>query len=1236
MRAILVHVLILFIALNESTAQPNVEDEIIYTFFLIGDTGKPLYEKAKANLDVLERQLQQAKESSGVIFLGDNIYPLGVPNKDADYYKEAKKYLDVQLQRLSDYPGDIFFIAGNHDWAKGRSYGWQQVMRQEAAVDSFFTNRENVFFPDNGCPGPVEISLNKEITLVLIDTQWLLQRGQKPMSDCDIESVEEIFMQIEDILSKNMNKKVIVAAHHPLVTYGSHGGYYNLRQHIFPLTDVVDWLYLPLPGLGSIYPLYRKYFGNIQDLAHPEYKAIVAQLTTYFKDYPNTIYIAGHEHSLQYNLKDSTHHIVSGAGSKTSYVKNGKYARFVSKGTGFSKLLFYKNGNVVLQTWEPGENAEGQLVFQDTIFKKPFRKELTSEYYDQNIDFRDSTVIVRGSEQYKASGFGKFMLGKNYRDVWNMPIEVQVFDIGKEKGGLKIIKKGGGQSTISLRLEAEDGKQYVLRSIDKNPEKALPKEIRETFAAELVQDQISANHPYGAFIIPAMAQAVGIYHTNPRLVYIPDDPRLGKYRSEFANMLALFEQRPDDDYWEDAENFGYSEEIYSYSKMLKELRDDNDNEIDEHFVLRNRLFDLVIGDWDRHDDQWRWASFEKKGEKGLLFRPIPRDRDQAFFINEGFIPKIVSRRWAMPKLEGFNPEVRWVEGFNFNGRYFDRTYLTELKKSDWLAMADTIQQRLSDEVIDQALQAWPKKIYELDAAAINQKIKSRRDQLSQYALDYYLFLAEKVNILGSDKHERFEVKRLNDEETLVTVYKTKKEGNVVKKIYERTFYHGETREIRLYGLEGRDQFYIEGEVDKGIKVRVIGGEDEDIIVDQSRVRGWGKKTIVYDRRNEENQLNLGPETKNRVSNHADVNLYNRLEFKYNMVIPLITGNFNNDDGLFIGGGALITTHGFRKEPFATRNLLLTQYAPRTQSWNTSYRGDFTRALGRFDLQVNANLRIPSYVTNYFGLGNETINLASDLNNQEKDIDFYRTRFELIEVNALLKQQLNPAHQFLIGPMYQSFQLQDVGGDKFIYDFPENDLPLEGTFQEERFAGLQISYELDRRNQKALPSRGLYWRTDAQLMKRLTNTGGDVATLRSELAFYYSFRLPSRLVFATRFGGGINFGDYEFFQASVLDGVENMRGYRKTRFWGRNSFYNNFEARLMLFRFKTYIFPGSLGLLAFNDVGRVWVDDESSDQWHHGYGGGIWLSPLDQAVVSFMLGFSEEESFLPLLKFNFLF
>ena len=40
----------------------------------------------------------------------------------------------------------------------------------------------------------------------------------------------------------------------------------------------------------------------------------------------------------------------------------------------------------------------------------------------------------------------------------------------------------------------------------------------------------------------ALADAAGILHTNPKLVWIPDDPRLGQYRDEFRNTLATLEE----------------------------------------------------------------------------------------------------------------------------------------------------------------------------------------------------------------------------------------------------------------------------------------------------------------------------------------------------------------------------------------------------------------------------------------------------------------------------------------------------------------------------------------------------------------------------------------------------------------------------------------------------------------------------------------------------------------------
>ena len=113
-------------------------------------------------------------------------------------------------------------------------------------------------------------------------------------------------------------------------------------------------------------------------------------------------------------------------------------------------------------------------------------------------------------------------------------------------------------------------------------------------------------------------------------------------------------------------------------------------------VLRARLLDMVLADWDRHDDQWRWLAYPHSGG-GVTFRPLPRDRDQALFVNEGFLPHRASVEYLLPRIQGFDYTFRNVNSFNFNARYFDRSFLTELSRADWRALADSVQTSLTDD-----------------------------------------------------------------------------------------------------------------------------------------------------------------------------------------------------------------------------------------------------------------------------------------------------------------------------------------------------------------------------------------------------------------------------------------------------------------------------------------------------------------------------------------------------------
>jgi hemolysin activation/secretion protein len=107
------------------------------------------------------------------------------------------------------------------------------------------------------------------------------------------------------------------------------------------------------------------------------------------------------------------------------------------------------------------------------------------------------------------------------------------------------------------------------------------------------------------------------------------------------------------------------------------------------------------------------------------------------------------------------------------------------------------------------------------------------------------------------------------------------------------------------------------------------------------------------------------------------------------------------------------------------------------------------------------------------------------------------------------------------------------------------------------------------------------------------------------------------------GAGVTFGKSAFYQSLFVGGQENLLGYRQYRFAGQNMLYNNFEARIRLANFTGYIIPGQFGLLAFYDIGRVWIKDESSKIWHNGAGGGLYFAPVQMMVLSIVAGYSKE-------------
>ncbi|WP_051360056.1 metallophosphoesterase family protein [Adhaeribacter aquaticus] len=339
----------------------------IHSVALIGDPGNITDSENDPIMKLLRRWMTFAGEAGTIIILGDNIYPKGLPAKDDYKRANAELKINAQLQVLNEHKGRTIYLSGNHDWNRGRKNGFSYLMRQQDYITNYLQDAES-YLPLNGCPGPVSVELTPGLQLIIINTQWWVQRGLRPIGKqygCTVDTEEDFFKELKALLDANKEKQVLIAAHHPLYSNAQHGGKFNLKQHVFPLTAANKRFLIPLPVAGSIYPMYRKYIGAYEDMSHPRYRHMRRQLLTLLHQYNNLIYAAGHDHNLQYFPVKGNHYLVSGSASKTTFVKKGGKAAFTHEHRGFFTIDFYEK-EVWLRALEPNLLLENhpEVVYQ--------------------------------------------------------------------------------------------------------------------------------------------------------------------------------------------------------------------------------------------------------------------------------------------------------------------------------------------------------------------------------------------------------------------------------------------------------------------------------------------------------------------------------------------------------------------------------------------------------------------------------------------------------------------------------------------------------------------------------------------------------------------------------------------------------------------------------------------------------------------------------------------------------
>ncbi|MEM1119635.1 MAG: metallophosphoesterase, partial [Bacteroidota bacterium] len=1194
---------------DDPTIKVRPDGEIVHTMYLIGDSGNAKEGKATPPaLLLLKEHLDQADENSSVVFLGDNIYPNGMAPKREVAERKANVFrLDAQLNTLANFKGEPYFIAGNHDWAK---WGLDGVKRQEKYIEKTL-DRGNVFVPDAGCGDPKEIEINENLVILAIDSEWFLQdwKGQTEINDgCEVRNRFTFMKWFEEALKSNRNKNVVIAMHHPLFSNGPHGGGTTIKQHIFPLTQLKDELYIPLPIIGTVGAFMRSLIGLRQDISHPNYKEMKKGLLAGANKNGNFIFAAGHEHGMQYFEKSGHSFIVTGAGSKKEPTALRDGAQFSYGQYGFTQLDFYEDGSVFMKFWAAYKDQPGKVVFEKRIKEAlpSAGAEIPTSFPEFEKGEKEITYPLTQKDFTKGK-MGRALWGDHYRDAYKQSVTVPTVDLSTLNGGLRPIKRGGGYQTNSLRLEDANGHQYVMRSLDKDESRIVPYPFNESFVVDIFKDNFSAAHPMAAITLADMADAAGVYHTNPQIVYMAKQPALGEYNDLFGGGLYLFEERPAKDR-SDLASFGNSKKIISTYDMMEKITEKHGHRIDQAATVRSRLFDILIGDWDRHDDQWRWASFKEGGE--TIYRPNPRDRDQVYSKYDGALFSIL--RYTIPfmkQLRKYDPKIppnkiQWV---NYHSRHFDRTFMTEADWEVWETAAKHIKENVTDEIIEAAIRKWPENVFAIDGEETIKVLKQRRDDMLLYAEGLYKYLAKKVDVHGTEKRDYFLVQRLDNERTRVMVFDTNKKEEKEAKLYDRIFKTSETQEISLYGYGSEDYFEVTGRVGEGILVRAIGGLDEDTFMDDSFVVGPSQKTEVYDAKEEKSILKLGLEARVKISDRPELNQYNHRAWDYEMdyTMPLLRLGGNFDDGILLGASFTTTKYGFKKDPYASVQTFGGQVAAATGAFVLDYSGEWIDAIGKWEFLLDVELRGPLYTRNFYDFGNETVNREAEFGN-----NYHRIRHRLYSVYPAIKKRFaGESGGFSIGPLLELSEVDrtegrfiDVIGDQFDRE----------VFDNQTFMGAKMDFNYLNVDVLGLPSRGIAFNTSLSYRANTNGNANDFVNVHSNLALYQNIGRPGRLTLATRVGINHNFTDqFEFYQGAVLGGIgpdANLRGFRRDRFTGQTAFYHNTDLRLKLFNLKTKALPMTMGIFGGFDYGRVWFAEEESDVWHTAIGGGIYFAP----------------------------
>ncbi|WP_373059596.1 metallophosphatase [Zunongwangia sp. H14] len=1152
--------LLLMLSSGQAQDAPVPADkEISHVLYFTANTG---LKNSKSDLifDQIVKASQQDKKASLVI-LG-NITKKGFP-KDEEKREAVKRTLKEELlQPLANFNGNVIFNPGTNEWREG---GGQENLDD---MESFLQdNSKAEFWPNDGCPIESE-TLTDEVELMMVDSQWFLEDWDKhPYINhkCEIKTREEFFLEFRDNLKDEQNKTIIIAMHHPVITNTRHG-------------------FIDRTGGFSNDSFYS--------LAMQELRGRAKTTASLYND---VIFVAGSDRNLQFLQDGGIPQIISGAAAKTEPAKIHDEESFASDENGFAKITVFKDRSSVVQFYASKPEGADLLATRTIKRERPRLEDMKYEPRENyNKNFKSS---VYKSEETERTGFYKWLWGDHYRDVYSAPLNAPVLFLDDLPGNPRPIAVGGGHQSRSLRLIDEDEHEYTLREMRKSALQFLQHMVKEHYVEEIadstvaegiIQDFYTTAHPYAPFAVQELSEDINLYHSNPKIYYVPKQEALGIYNEGYGDKLYMLEEHVGDEN-KDFETFGSPDDIISTSDLLLELQDTKDSYVDEDSYIKARIFDMLIGDWDRHEDQWRWAQFEQEDGK-LMYKPIARDRDQAFPRYDGPITRIIQMGIPeMRSMQTFTGDViKNTKWFNEAAYHIDKALIQNADWQDWKEQVEYIQQTLTDEKIEAAFASLPEDVQDETIADIKEKLKQRRENLLQITRDYYNYLQEFKVVTGTEEDDEFLITRKKDG---ITDLQIKSEGEVV---FKHSYNAEETEEMWIYGMDGNDIFKIEGKGDHLIKLKIMGGEENDTYNFQNT-----RKAKLYDYKSRENTI-LTPSAHKLLVDSYNINVYDPAKRKFSKNILFPTVDFDTNAGLKLGVANTYTKYGLLRNPFTERHKISAFYYFATNGFDVAYSGEFAHIFYNWNLGIDARYTSPNYTLNFFGFGNE-----SYYDDDAVDRDYNRVRIQQWSFAPSLIWRNEKGASFYVQPKLESMEVK-ADNNEFVNQFFDQE---DDLFDNQYYASGELGFNYKNKpSELAYPRRGMEANIATGYKRNIDEHDNAFGYLQPSLSIDYPLHESGIVVLATKIGGEMIFGDnYEFYDAATIGGKRTLRGYRNQRFNGKYSFYQTTDLRTGIARITTNYIPVNLGISLGFDYGRVWSDNSNSDRWHNSYGGSLFVN-----------------------------